>query len=219
MFVLKQCTKCKTFKEESDFCKNKNTKDGLSFVCKDCSNTYYKQNRIKILEQQTQYRKQNYVKQQKHNDFIKNKIEIYKKRRLNYKLSLKIQLNTRMEKVFYDALRYNKDINLINLVNYNVSQLKQHLENQFTPEMSWDNYGSYWEIDHIIPKNCFNYEKPEDYDFKICWSLLNLRPLSKQENKNRKRSSNLFEYNDISEELKQQILNQKLGQKLSCDMM
>lgn len=30
-------------------------------------------------------------------------------------------------------------------------ELKSHLENQFTPEMTWDNHGTYWHVDHIIP--------------------------------------------------------------------
>ena len=32
--------------------------------------------------------------------------------------------------------------------------LKEYLESKFTPEMNWDNYGTYpngWDIDHIIP--------------------------------------------------------------------
>ncbi len=65
------------------------------------------------------------------------------------------------------------------LVGYTVEQLRQHLEKQFTKEMSWDNYGSYWWIDHIIPIKAFNFETPDDYDFKRCWSLKNLRPLEK----------------------------------------
>lgn len=64
------------------------------------------------------------------------------------------------------------------LVNYNVEQLKMHLEKQFLPGMSWDNYGkSGWHIDHKIPISAFNYEKPGDIDFKRCWELTNLRPM------------------------------------------
>jgi hypothetical protein len=65
------------------------------------------------------------------------------------------------------------------LVSFTVDQLKKHLERQFTKEMSWDNYGSYWWIDHIIPIKAFNFETPDDYDFKRCWALKNLRPLEK----------------------------------------
>ena len=69
------------------------------------------------------------------------------------------------------------------LVGYTVGRLKKHLEKQFTPEMSWENYGNYWELDHKIPKVAFNFETPDDIDFKRCWALDNLRPLEKQANR------------------------------------
>ena len=72
------------------------------------------------------------------------------------------------------------------LVNFNTDQLITHLESQFNPDMTWDNYGSHWEIDHKVPVAAFNFETPEDIDFKRCWSLDNLQPLEKF--KNRKKS-------------------------------
>ena len=63
------------------------------------------------------------------------------------------------------------------LVGYSVSSLKKHLGRRFKPGMNWENYGTYWNIDHIIPQSAFNYERPEDIDFKRCWSLKNLQPL------------------------------------------
>lgn len=68
------------------------------------------------------------------------------------------------------------------LVNFTVDQLKEHLERQFDSNMTWENYGSYWHIDHIIPIAAFNFETPEDIDFKRCWALKNLQPLEKIEN-------------------------------------
>jgi len=32
----KRCTKCKKWKEESEFCKDRNSKDGLRIWCRDC---------------------------------------------------------------------------------------------------------------------------------------------------------------------------------------
>jgi hypothetical protein len=57
----------------------------------------------------------------------------------------------------------------------------RHLEKQFLPGMSWENMGE-WHIDHKIPIAAFNFEKPEDIDFKRCWALKNLQPLWKSEN-------------------------------------
>lgn len=68
------------------------------------------------------------------------------------------------------------------LVGYTTDQLKRHLERKFTPDMSWDNYGSYWHIDHRIPESAFNFDTPDDIDFKRCWALKNLQPLEAKKN-------------------------------------
>lgn len=68
-------------------------------------------------------------------------------------------------------------------VGYSAKELKASLEKQFTPKMNWDNYGSYWEIDHIKPISLFRIYSPEDKEFKECWSLDNLQPLEKSINR------------------------------------
>jgi len=68
------------------------------------------------------------------------------------------------------------------LVGFTTEQLKQHLESQFKEGMSWGNYGK-WHLDHRVPIAVHNYEKPEDIDFKRCWSLTNFQPLWAKENK------------------------------------
>jgi len=79
------------------------------------------------------------------------------------------------------------------LVGYTLEDLKKHLENQFDEKMNWENYGTYWHLDHKIPKSWFNYEKPEDEEFKECCALENLQPLEAKKNliKNNK-------YSDLS---------------------
>lgn len=69
------------------------------------------------------------------------------------------------------------------LTGYKKTDLLAHLEKQFTDRMNWNNYGSYWEIDHIIPKSLFNIENEESNEFKECWSLSNLQPLEKSLNR------------------------------------
>ena len=69
------------------------------------------------------------------------------------------------------------------LVGYTVHDLKEHLERLFKDGMNWDNYVLYgWHIDHKIPIAAFNFEKPQDIDFKKCWSLKNLQPMWALEN-------------------------------------
>lgn len=71
----------------------------------------------------------------------------------------------------------NKKSSIMNYLPYNIEDLKSHLEKQFNDNMSWQNYGIYWHIDHIIPQSCLPYMSMEEENFKKCWSLENLRPL------------------------------------------
>ena len=76
------------------------------------------------------------------------------------------------------------------IVGYTAEQLKRHLEKQFLPGMTWDNYGKVWEIDHKIPIAAFNYKSPNYLDFKRCWELNNLRPLDRSENRKKQAKLN-----------------------------
>ncbi len=77
------------------------------------------------------------------------------------------------------------------LVSYTLKELMERLENQFDDKMNWDNYGSYWTVDHIKPRSLFKYTFPEDPEFKECWALKNLQPLERIANL---RKSNTFAF-------------------------
>ena len=66
-------------------------------------------------------------------------------------------------------------------MDFSVEDLIQHLEEQFDSGMSWDNMDK-WHIDHILPVASFNFDSPDDEDFKECWALSNLQPLWAEEN-------------------------------------
>jgi 5-methylcytosine-specific restriction endonuclease McrA len=63
----------------------------------------------------------------------------------------------------------------IKCLGYTFDTLKQHLESQFRPGMSWDNYGSEWHIDHIVPLSLHEHEDAMTL-IKHAWSLNNLMP-------------------------------------------
>lgn len=67
------------------------------------------------------------------------------------------------------------------LVGYTLLELMEHLEKQFQPGMTFDNYGK-WEIDHIRPRSSFRFVYHTDADFIRCWALENLQPLWKVDN-------------------------------------
>ena len=234
---MKLCYKCKVMKDESNFNKKKASKDGLDSICRDCqkeydnsrkekrkeykkcydekyrelhreelkkkSNVYYhtvaKFNKSELTLEQKQYKSK--IKKLWYD---KNKQRIAKQKhdlRLNNPM---FRLNESISANLYHALKSSKLENHWEiLVGYTLKQLKEHLESQFDENMTWDNYGEYWEIDHIIPINTFNFISYEDKEFKICWSLINLRPLEKIANRSRPKDGS-----DISEELKNKILNE-----------
>lgn len=70
------------------------------------------------------------------------------------------------------------------LVGYTADDLKAHLESQFEPWMSWENYGAEWHIDHIRPIASFDLTAPGQIE--ACWALSNLRPLHAVENMRKK---------------------------------
>lgn len=107
-----------------------------------------------------------------------------KKSKLRYRQTVKGKLcyamNTRIWKYLKRGIKAGRRWE--DLVGYTADRLKCHLEKQFILGMTWENHGPYWHIDHIIPVSAFNFEKPEDIDFKSCWALKNLRPLLAKEN-------------------------------------
>jgi hypothetical protein len=67
------------------------------------------------------------------------------------------------------------------LVGYTLADLMTHLEAQFLPGMSWDNRGG-WHVDHIRPLCSFEFQTPDDPQFREAWALTNLRPLWAKDN-------------------------------------
>jgi len=82
----------------------------------------------------------------------------------------------------WQILKETEDKKTFDILPYNKSELMQRLEGQFSEEMTWENYGKYWHVDHIIPRALFKVESYEDATFKECWTLINLRPLKARDN-------------------------------------
>lgn len=68
------------------------------------------------------------------------------------------------------------------LTGYTLEDLIKHLSPQLTNAMTWENYGSTWQIDHITPKSWFKYDSAEHPLFQECWALKNLQPKLKVDN-------------------------------------
>lgn len=74
----------------------------------------------------------------------------------------------------YAALKGRGDGALFGRLGYSADALVAHIEAQFAPGMSWQNYGK-WHIDHKKPVALF--DQTEEAQFLECWALDNLQPL------------------------------------------
>lgn len=94
---------------------------------------------------------------------------------INYKLSVSIR--NRINR----AIKKNKPLSTFKSLGCSVDHLKKHLESQFQPGMTWENWGKFgWHIDHIIPLCTFDLADEEQ--FKKATHYTNLRPLWWHEN-------------------------------------
>lgn len=152
---------------------------------------YYVQNRIDILEQKKVYYTENKkVINGKTNTYLKSRRATDPSFKMRHYISCSIRLelsNLLLKKSGKSCFKY---------LGYSVEDLKNHIQALFEGWMNWDNWGVYdstswqdddpatwtWQLDHIIPHSTFKYKDMECEEFKRCWQLSNLRPLSAKQN-------------------------------------
>jgi len=197
-----------------NFPQGKNKRNGIEYpywykYCKSCNNKksltknqqYKSRNRQKLADTQRNYHKIN-----KENDSLTKK-KWYQENSDSVKLRVKNNLRIRREKDPSFKLKERVSLMIRHCINknresvnkylpYSLDELKQHIEKQFEPWMTWNNWGKYnvntwndndqttwkWNLDHIVPQSTFKYISMQDEDFKKCWALENLRPLSAKQN-------------------------------------
>ena len=64
-----------------------------------------------------------------------------------------------------------------------IENFRKWLELHFQGELSWENFGSAWQFDHIVPVTYFDFSKEDD--LRLCWNFINIRAERLQLNKNR----------------------------------
>lgn len=208
----KCCTKCKVVKPNACFHKCKTTKDGLHAHCKECkagyrlncsrgeyNKRYYENNKDKVLAKNKEYRMANAddinaqrkLYRERNAEHIKEKRKEYLPiRKANIKERRQVDDNFRLREILRSKVHKmlnNKPTSYMNLIGCDLTILRSWLEYQFDKDMSWDNLGTYWQIDHILPMSRFNLTSENEQ--RICFSWTNLQPLHKTEN--RKKSNRL----------------------------
>ncbi len=203
IILYKICNLCNKEKPIKEFYKNSDTKDGYLNRCKECfkyvmslhNKKPESKERIKLWARQYRetdkgkivikkiYKKaqeNGYYKKYQRKDSIKSYSQKWHMNKYNNDSTYK--LNNLMSKRIYFVLRNGKNYkSWKDLVGYDVTTLKKHLEKKFKKGMNWNNLGK-WHIDHIIPVSLWKFKTYNDREFKQCWSLCNLQPLWAHEN-------------------------------------
>ena len=171
----KKCNKCGIVKPLTEFHKRTSAKDNHRGTCKEC-----------LKEPNREYRKKNREKRRAYNEqWNKDNRDKYlaTRKRNNKKLRTCpiFRLSESVSSMVRKRIRKQGDSTFQHLP-YTVGDLREHLENQFDDNMTWENYGSYWHIDHIYPQSLLPYDSFQHPNFLKCWSLDNLQPLEGSEN-------------------------------------
>jgi hypothetical protein len=193
---MKICIKCKNTKPISEFSRHGRSPDGHQYTCKECFNDYSRENYLKNRERRMEtHRKWKENNPDRYRALIKKwrlenpeKVREIEKRRSKKryndpKMRLRASISARINESLKKGMKANNS--WPGLVGFTLDQLRAHLEKLFRPGMSWENYGTVWEIDHKIPVAVFNFERPNDIDFRLCWSLKNLQPMESIKNKSK----------------------------------
>lgn len=199
--VYKVCPDCNINKHSSNYYIKKDAIDKLSYRCKECRKNYNKRLYQKYRENNKNGPNVNAKKCPKCNEVKTSEEFFYKKasksglsqyckdctreyvntrtkerRSKDYKYRVIQNLRSRLSYAF-KRIEYTKKSKTYKILGIELNGLILHIESQFLPGMTWDNYGE-WHIDHIIPLASAKTEKEL---YKLC-HYLNLQPLWKEDN-------------------------------------
>ena len=147
---------------------------------------YYKKNKEKKLEYDKEYRQNNKEKileqrkeyRQNNKEQISEYQKEYQRKRFQndpiFRMIKNYRIRTR--KAYTEGRKSKSTMELLGCTGI---ELANHLEKQFQPGMTHDNYGK-WHIDHIRPIASFDLSDPEQE--QECFHYTNLQPLWAEDN-------------------------------------
>jgi hypothetical protein len=187
---MKKCKKCNIEQPLTEFFNRKDSKDGKHRYCKIClkplNDQWYQDNKESRVDYYKTYRNQNkeYFNKYSNNHYHSNK-ELYREWNKNLYHSdpafrVKHVTNARIFAALktYQTLKLNRTIEYLGCT---MEEYTQYLEQQFTQDMNWDNYGEYWEIDHIKPIDAFDLN--DETQLYEAFNYTNTQPLKKEDNR------------------------------------
>lgn len=113
-------------------------------------------------------------------DWAKNNREhINAKYNARIKIDFAFKLKKSCHRQLLENLKYKKSTTM-KYFSCNIELFTEWLKYCFDDDMTMENHGSYWHLDHVIPIATFDLEKEQD--LKLCFHYLNYMPLPAKEN-------------------------------------
>lgn len=217
----KICYKCKTTQPLSEFGVLRQSADGHRYDCKGCRKQYREDNKRAIQERQHAYyvmnkdalMLKNSEYRQSHQQDIRAQRKVYREqpeiklhiqrknkeylpiRKQTIKERRKSDNNFRLAEILRSKIHKmirGSNTSYRTIIGCDFEFLKRWLEFRFDTLMNWDNLGSYWQIDHILPISKFDFSKEQDK--QICFHWTNLQPLQISENRSKTNHFHLHYY-------------------------
>tara|TARA_R110000737_G_scaffold2399_3_gene6687 strand:+ start:458 stop:1177 length:720 start_codon:yes stop_codon:yes gene_type:complete len=159
---FKTCTKCKQEQVYAEYSRQKGGMFDLASKCKQCASEDYSRWRINKGGKEWE---NSYVKRRKEED------PQYKR-----KYILRLRILDALKR-YAKGGKVSRKHSAFELLGCDLNTVTSHIEDQFLPEMTWENHGTIWELDHIRP--CASYDLLIEAQSKECFNYLNLQPLFK----------------------------------------
>lgn len=159
--------------------------------CRECSrrmcSEYKAKNREKVKNYNKTYKEQHrdetsafnkkYYQEHKESERIRTRETHRRLRETSISFKLASSMRGRIKKVITSGSKSKKTMEILGC---DIEFFIKWIEYQFDENMSFDNYGSYWALDHVIPCASFDMILPADQDKCFHWS--NYQPLEAREN-------------------------------------
>tara|TARA_R110000796_G_scaffold15735_4_gene49946 strand:+ start:893 stop:1441 length:549 start_codon:yes stop_codon:yes gene_type:complete len=179
---MKECSKCKTIKPLTEYHYVAH-KDYYVAQCKVCHYKQNRKNRPKYKKYDLEYSSKNWPNKKNNPDYQLYHREYQREYKRKRRLDPQFRIVENLRTYFYRVVTL-KEKSVFKYLGISTSGFRQYLESMFNKNMSWSNYGSYWEIDHI--KAIENFDLAKQEHILECWNYKNLRPLEIKENRTRR---------------------------------
>jgi hypothetical protein len=188
---LKKCSDCQSLYDITHYrCQKRNSKKKgnhiyVSAKCKTCEKQKNRESHNKASIKYCNNNKEYYVNyRQSNKETLRDYRELYKdranlirreRRQTDPEYRIMCNLRCRVRKMLV-----SKSMKTIDLLGCTIQEFKKWIEWQFDSEMNWNNYGIYWNIDHVVP--CASFLLEDINEQMLCFNWKNCRPLNKYEN-------------------------------------